>query len=211
MTSLSWPMLQHATNYCRVDHSTPNFSHPQSLSRSKRPWRTLFERSLGSLPHGAILSLAEQREDVDGHGATAGDSSPAGAPVGKVVWANEGFERLAGVDAADVVGQHLASLFEVGLDEGTELTRSLELGQVGCRAVHVGTGGEHVTFSSLLIGVRRPTSSPLKLHGQYILAVGLHVLCFNFRLQDHVVYFIKLDSTSNSSRPYDNVVSTFDI
>lgn len=38
---------------------------------------------------------------------------------------------MSDVDATDVVGKNLASLFDVGLDRGTELTRSLELGQVG--------------------------------------------------------------------------------
>lgn len=46
------------------------------------------------------------------------------------MWANEGFERLACVDAADVVGEQLASLFDVGIDDGEELLRSLELGRV---------------------------------------------------------------------------------
>ena len=73
-----------------------------------------------------MLSLAEKtghNEDVDG-------SPGVVASAGKVVWANEGFERLAGVDAADVVGQSLASLLDVGLEEGKELILSLELGQV---------------------------------------------------------------------------------
>ncbi|CAN0548016.1 unnamed protein product, partial [Ectocarpus sp. 12 AP-2014] len=54
----------------------------------------------------------------------------------KVVWASEGFEKLAGVDAIDVVGQEVGSLFEVGGteedeegEEEGELKRSLELGQ----------------------------------------------------------------------------------
>lgn len=97
-----------------------------TIQRSRRPWRTLFERSLGPLPHGAVLSLAEKtrhNEDVDGGPEVV-------ASAGKVVWANEGFERLAGVDATDVVGQNLASLLDVGLEEGKELTLSLELGQV---------------------------------------------------------------------------------
>lgn len=71
--------------------------------------------------------------------------------MGKVVWANESFERLAGVDAADIVGQHLASLFEVGVDEGTELMKSLELGQVGCRGAHVETLGQHELHVSFVI------------------------------------------------------------
>lgn len=52
------------------------------------------------------------------------------------MWASEGFEKLAGVDANDVVGQEVGSLFEVGGteegeegEEAGELKRSLELGQ----------------------------------------------------------------------------------
>lgn len=52
------------------------------------------------------------------------------------MWASEGFEKLAGIDAIDVVGQEVGSLFEVGGTEGGEegeeageLKRSLELGQ----------------------------------------------------------------------------------
>lgn len=54
----------------------------------------------------------------------------AAVPAGKVVWANEGFERLACVDAIDVVGEQLGSLFEVGAEEGEKLVRSLEVGTV---------------------------------------------------------------------------------
>lgn len=56
--------------------------------------------------------------------------SSTAAAAGKVVWANEGFERLAGVDAIDVVGHQLDSLFEVGVDEGEELMKSIELSKV---------------------------------------------------------------------------------
>lgn len=61
------------------------------------------------------------------------------APAGKVVWANEGFEKLTGVDAVDVVGQEICCLFEEGEgEEGEgeeggergELKQSLERGQV---------------------------------------------------------------------------------
>lgn len=64
----------------------------------------------------------------------------AAAAAGKVLWANEGFEKLAGVDAVDVVGEEICYLFEEGEgeeDEGGEseqhgeLKRSLKLGKVG--------------------------------------------------------------------------------
>lgn len=61
------------------------------------------------------------------------------AAAGKVLWANEGFEKLAAVDAVDIVGQEICSLFEEGEgeegegeegEERGELKRSLELGTV---------------------------------------------------------------------------------
>ncbi|CAM9702033.1 unnamed protein product, partial [Ectocarpus sp. 4 AP-2014] len=104
--------------------------HDQLGCRSRRPWRTLFERTLGSLPYGAVLSLAGENGDENIPASTAT------AAAGKVVWASEGFEKLAGVDAIDVVGQEVGSLFEVGGteedekgEEAGELKRSLELGQ----------------------------------------------------------------------------------
>ncbi|CAN0197398.1 unnamed protein product, partial [Laminaria digitata] len=91
--------------------------------RSRHPWRTLFERALGSLPHGAVLSLATGGRNNETH------KSPAAAAAGKVVWANEGFERLTGIDAVDFVGQQLGSLLGLlGVEQGDELARSFELG-----------------------------------------------------------------------------------
>lgn len=72
-----------------------------------------------------------------------GDRSVAAA--GKALWANEGFEKLAGVDAVDIVGQDICCLFEEGEgeegggregegregEERGELKRSLQLGKVG--------------------------------------------------------------------------------
>lgn len=62
--------------------------------------------------------------------------------AGKVVWANEGFEKLAGVDAFDIVGQDIISLFQEGGDtedeKGGELKRNLELSTVS----FLGTTGE---------------------------------------------------------------------
>lgn len=117
--------------------------------RSRRPWRTLFERVLGSLPYGAVLSLTQasrnsdgcgEKRTLDGEGAV--EATAAGAAAGKILWANESFEKLAGVDAVDIVGQEICSLFdedeaetgegEEGEGEGRgELKRSLELGKVG--------------------------------------------------------------------------------
>ncbi|CAM9797474.1 unnamed protein product, partial [Choristocarpus tenellus] len=78
--------------------------------RSRRPWRTLFESSLGVLPHGSILSLSQ---------------------TGAVVYVNKGFERLTGLDATDVIGRDLGLLFGGSEDEGAILSQSLSLGQ-GC-------------------------------------------------------------------------------
>lgn len=106
--------------------------------RSRRPWRTLFERVLGSLQYGAVLSLAAIN-DNGSTGERKGSNSTAAAAAGKVVWANEGFEKLAGVDAIDIVGQDIVSVFAEGEggeeeggdgEEGGELKRSLELGTV---------------------------------------------------------------------------------
>lgn len=47
------------------------------------------------------------------------------------------------MDAADVVGEQLASLFDVGIDDGEELLRSLELGRVSLGG---GGAGEKVQF-----------------------------------------------------------------
>ena len=57
-------------------------------------------------------------------------TTAAAAAVGRVLWINECFESLAGVDAVDVVGQQLASLFEVSVGEGEKLLQSLEIGKV---------------------------------------------------------------------------------
>ena len=105
-------------------------------SRSRRPWRTLFERILGSLPYGAVLSLTTTIDSAIGERTGSGSTAAA---TGKVVWANEGFEKLAGVDAVDIVGQDIAAVFAEGEEEegeeaergeGGELKRSLELGRV---------------------------------------------------------------------------------
>ena len=57
------------------------------------------------------------------------EATPAAA--GKVVWANEGFERLAGVDTIDFVGRQLGSLLDLfGVEQGDELAQSFELGTV---------------------------------------------------------------------------------
>ncbi len=112
--------------------------HPFSIrrTRSRRPWRTLFERVLGSLQYGAVLSLAETSENRS-TGEGKGSHSTTAAAAGKVVWANEGFEKLAGVDAVDIVGQDIVSVFAEGGEEEEgdgeedgELKRSLELGTV---------------------------------------------------------------------------------
>lgn len=54
------------------------------------------------------------------------------------MWANEGFEKLSGIDAVDIVGQDIVSLFEEGDTEDEksgELKQSLELSTVS----HFGT------------------------------------------------------------------------
>lgn len=75
-------------------------------------------------------------------GVGGGDDVNAAAPAaGKVVWANEGFERLAGVDMVDFVGRRLGSLLEVlGVGQGEDLTRSFKLGTVSFRR----TQGTHM-------------------------------------------------------------------
>lgn len=125
--------------------------------RSRRPWRTLFERALGSLQYSAVLSLTEASGNSieRGEGGTSRGEGLNAAPAGKVVWANEGFEKLAGVDAADLVGQEICSLFEEGEgeegegeegEERGELKQSLELGQVSpVWSTYIGEAEKHVT------------------------------------------------------------------
>lgn len=137
---------------------TPPPPIPPSLqrnpARSRHPWRTLFERALGSLPHGAVLSLAaggrsEKNKSLRHTTGTVGgeyvaeesaatsrrrggdDRKATPSAAGKIVWANEGFERLAGVDTVDFVGQQLGSLLDLfGVEQGDELAQSFELGTV---------------------------------------------------------------------------------
>ncbi|CAB1109452.1 unnamed protein product [Ectocarpus sp. CCAP 1310/34] len=141
--------------------------HDQLGCRSRRPWRTLFERTLGSLPYGAVLSLARENGEDDIQASTTT------AAAGKVVWASEGFEKLAGVDAFDVVGQEVGFLFEVGGneedDEGEEageLKRSLELGQ-GCTLWM--TMGEQRDGLTNVLCVHQPVTVPPQLseEGRY--------------------------------------------
>eukprot|EP00752_Nemacystus_decipiens_P016245 g14525.t1 len=109
-----------------------------ALVRSRRPWRTLFERVLGSLPYGAVLSLTKTSGNGIGRAETGASERDGSMAAGKVLWANEGFEKLAGVDAVDIVGQEISSLFQEGEgedgekeedEERGELKQSLELGQ----------------------------------------------------------------------------------
>ncbi|CBJ33993.1 expressed unknown protein [Ectocarpus siliculosus] len=141
--------------------------HDQLGCRSRRPWRTLFERTLGSLPYGAVLSLAGE------NGEENLPASTATAAAGKVVWASEGFEKLAGVDAIDVVGQEVGSLFEVGGteedeegEEAGELKRSLEIGQ-GCTLWM--TMGEQQDGLTNVLCVHQPVTVPPQLseEGRY--------------------------------------------
>ncbi|CAN0335979.1 unnamed protein product, partial [Ectocarpus sp. 8 AP-2014] len=143
--------------------------HDQLGRRSRRPWRTLFERTLGSLPYGAVLSLAgENGENIP--------ASTATAAAGKVVWASEGFEKLAGVDAIDVVGQEVGSLFDVGGteegeegEEAGELKRSLELGQASFGCTLWMTMGEQQDGLTNVLCVHQPVTVPPQLseEGRY--------------------------------------------
>lgn len=82
--------------------------------------------------------MAKTKADIGrGQGRTATEGGGAETGVvgaGKVVWANEGFEKLSGVEAVDIVGQNIVSLFDEGGDtedeKGGELKRNLELSTV---------------------------------------------------------------------------------
>lgn len=77
----------------------------------------------------ADIGHGQGRTSIEGGGAQTG-----AAGAGKVVWANEGFEKLAGVEAVDIVGQNIVTLFDEGGDtedeKGGELRRNLELSTV---------------------------------------------------------------------------------
>ncbi|CAM9919117.1 unnamed protein product, partial [Pylaiella littoralis] len=143
--------------------------------RSKRPWRTLFERTLGALHYGAVLSLPVKAKSHVGHELGRPSTEDGGAQTGefgagKVVWANEGFEKLAGVDAFDIVGQDIISLFQEGGDtedeKGGELKRNLEL-STSCM-LWMAMVGQQDDFTDVLC-LHQPVAVPPQLsdEGRY--------------------------------------------